>query len=218
MGPNLAIGMGSIRSLDARLFRPAPLPPAVSGPVPVNRGGSPGVLSRAFARERCFHRLLQPTSVHEHPKPIRLPCRRLFTAADRRGFRLDGAEHLAMPDERVTAPVDAAPRASARRAGSLSRSSMDPPPRRFRPRAESPSSLWHSPWRSELRERPSNHCSRSLLRASTRRSSRAGDCLPPSRNRHAAEATRRFVTVPLTCRARGRRRCLFTARRSRVRG
>lgn len=56
---------------------------------------------------------------------------------------------------RVTTSVDAAPRASIRQAGPLPRSSfLDPPPRRFRPRAESPSNLWHSRLRTEHRFRP----------------------------------------------------------------
>lgn len=83
--------------LDARLLYPAPLPPAVSDSEPVKRIGAPGVLSRACARGRCFHRLLQPTSVHEHPNPIRFP-RAGFRLRVRPGFRPAGVEHLSIPD------------------------------------------------------------------------------------------------------------------------
>lgn len=167
MGPNLAIGVGSTRLLDARSYCPAPLSLAVSASIPVKRSGLPGRLSRACARERCFHRFLQPTSVHEHPTPIRLPRDRYSRPRTDATFASPASSTSRCPTTGHGA-VDAAPRASIRRAGLLSKSSFDPPPRRCRPRAESPSNLWHSPRRSDCRERPSNRCARSSRRASTR--------------------------------------------------
>jgi hypothetical protein len=175
--------------LDARSFYPAPLSLAVSESVPVKRNGSPGGLSRAEARERCFHRLLQPTSLSRAPETHPTPA--AIAIHDHRPARLSPRRGRTLRNVRlrVTAPVDAAPRASIRRAGLLSKSSFDPPPRRCRPRAESPSNLWRSLWRLEIRERLSIRCARSFRRASTQRSFRAGEGLPPSRERPAAEAT-----------------------------
>jgi len=139
-GPNLAIGVGATCSFNTRSLCPAPLSLASSGPVPVKRSGSPGGLSRACARERCFHRLLQPTSVHEHPKPIRLPRAVLSLTRPNVTFASLVPNAFQRPTSGHDA-VDAAPRASIPSAGPLPRSSFDPPPRRFRPRAESPSDL-----------------------------------------------------------------------------
>jgi len=151
MGPDLAIGVGSDLLAHACSFSPGTLVARLQW---ARSGQTERITWRAVAGLRS-RKMLPSTSAtnfcsrapETHPTPAR---RGIHLFAAQRDFRLAGAEHLSAPDfgsrRRLT------PRRELRsdRPDPFRGRLLDPPPRRFRPRAASPSNLWHSPSRLRI--------------------------------------------------------------------
>lgn len=217
MDPNLAIGLGFYSLARRSLVLPGTLAARLEW---VRSGQTERITWRAVAGFRSRKALPSTSATNfrsrapeTHPTPAR---RGVHLSAAQRDFRLAGAERLSAPDfgsrRRLT------PRRELRSDGQdLSRGRLwDPPPRRFRPRAASPSNLWHSLRPAEHRLRPPTRLGPSFLprvNATGVSSPRAPSTSERSPHRRSGLTIRDVSGSP--CRGTVRRRCLFAARRSR---